>query len=74
MRGIGAFNFGGMIMTADFCGFICSLFAMHHLLRFCNSMLQFNSRSVRDKLLRNRQVSSANSRGLLVVALQRSFT
>ena len=42
-------------MTADFCGFICSLFAMHHLLRFCNSILQFNSRSVRDELLRNRQ-------------------
>ena len=47
----------------DFSGFICSLFVLHQLQRFCNSRLHCNSRFNGDELLITKQVSPARSRG-----------
>ena len=56
-----------------FLEFICSLFALHQLQRFCNSRLHCNSRFNGDELLITKQVSSAKSLGLVRVALKRSL-
>ena len=58
----------------DFSEFVCSLFALHQVQRFCNSRLHCNSMFNGDELLITKQVSCATSRGLVRVALKRSLT
>ena len=60
--------------NARFFGIYLQFVWLHQLQRFCNSRLDRNSRFSGDELLITKQVSSAKSRGLVWVALKRSWT
>ena len=56
-------------MAKDFFGFTCNLFAVHQLNKFCNSALQLRSSALGKISRKTKHASSANSRGLQLVAL-----
>ena len=61
-------------MAKDFFGFTCNLFAAYQLNKFCNSALQLSSSAFGEISLNTKHASSANSRGLQLVALHISLT
>jgi len=63
----------GMYNALDFCGFIWSLFALHHWERLSSSRLHVDSRRVDEGLFMIKQMLSANSLGFPKIALGRSL-
>ena len=61
-------------MAKDLFGFTCNLFAAHQLNKFCNSALQLTSSAFGEISLNTKHASSANSRGLQLVALRAECT